>query len=48
LTCTIADTATGCTATGSVSFAAGDLGTTSTVPSGTPATSLPGISYLAH
>lgn len=46
-TVTIADTATANTASCSVSVANDDLIVTSDVPTGTPATSQPGISYLA-
>lgn len=48
LTCTIADAATTCSATGSISIANGDLLTVSDVPSGTPSAVSPQISLLAN
>jgi hypothetical protein len=48
LTCTIADTATACTGTGSVAVNDDDLVVTADAPTGTPATSTPSISYLAN
>lgn len=48
LTCTVSNTDTVCTGTGTVAVSANDVLDTSDVPSGTPANSQPAISYLAH
>lgn len=48
LTCTIADTAVSCSATGSIAISDDDLVATSDVPTGTPTASTPNINYLAN
>lgn len=47
LSCSIQDTATACAATGTVTVVDGDMLDTQMVPSGTPATGTPTVSYLA-